>query len=88
MPAISSIDKRAPAHSWNLEFKIETIANGYVITARANPSPNDPFGERVTDRKRADPWYIRELNQAPEMVQYMIDLIQLDGATEKALTNV
>lgn len=77
------IDKRAPLQSWALEFKIDTIANGYVITARANPSNNDPFGEKLATKKKAGPWYIRELEDATEMVAHMLSEIQTIERAEK-----
>lgn len=69
------IDKRAPNNSWSIEIKVETIANGYVVTARANPTKDDPFGEKVSGRKKAGPWYIRELDEAPEMMTHIIEQI-------------
>jgi hypothetical protein len=82
------IDKRAPKTSWSIELKVETIANGYIVTARGNPSKDDPYGDKVgTSRKRAGPWYIRELEEATEMVQHIIELIQLDETTQEALGN-
>lgn len=69
------IDKHAPIASWNIELKVETIANGYVVTARANPTKDDPFGDKVSGRKKAGPWYIRELTDATEMVAHIINEI-------------
>lgn len=77
------IDKRAPAQSWALEFKIDTIANGYVITARANPSSDDPFGEKLATKKKAGPWYIRELEDATDMVAHMLSEIQTVPPSEE-----
>lgn len=70
------IDKRRPECSWNIRMDVSTIANGYIITAEAKPAADDPLGQKVYGRAQAGPWYIREIDEAPEMVAHMIEQIK------------
>jgi hypothetical protein len=79
------IDKTPPSIEWSIRLDVSTIANGYVLTAEGKPTASDPMGSRVESYGRfaAGPWYVREITDAPEMVQHMIDQISMRRTAEE-----
>ncbi len=78
------IDKAPPVSTWNIRLDVSTIANGFIVTAEAKPACDDPLAQKIATRSCAGPWYIREIDDAPEMVAHMIEQIRMRERAEFA----
>lgn len=73
------IDLDPPKGDYRITVEIDSIGNGYLVQAKARPSSADPMAMRGGSA----PFYVREIEDAPKVVEHIIGQMKEAEAAQK-----